>query len=136
MAAYGRFSNKDRKGGAKPDLPALLSESSDGCGGEDAAHLEEILVCGAPANDFRCVDWLVDFSRVEPELLPVVDDVAQGFVCGLPAKVIFEKDGIPYINDGACNVDKSAKEKLDGNFAKLVESVVGKSGRPVKRPKV
>ena len=38
--------------------------------------------------------------------------------------VIYERDGIHYINDDAFIVDKNTKGKLDNDFIKLVESVV------------
>jgi hypothetical protein len=38
--------------------------------------------------------------------------------------VIYEKNGVPYINSGMVSHDKNLR-KLDGNFIKLVESVKG-----------
>jgi hypothetical protein len=40
-------------------------------------------------------------------------------------EVIVEHGGVPYINGNAVGGDKSTAEKLDGNFVKLVKSVVG-----------
>ena len=41
------------------------------------------------------------------------------------AEVVIEQNGVPYINDDAIKHDKIAEEKIDGDFIKLVESVVG-----------
>ena len=45
--------------------------------------------------------------------------------------VIFEKDGIPYITGGTSLPNEGAMAGLDGDFARLVDSVLGGgSGRP------
>jgi len=43
--------------------------------------------------------------------------------------VIYEKNGIPYIN--SCLANENTREKLDSNFIKLVESVTGCLPPPV-----
>jgi len=52
-------------------------------------------------------------SCKNPELL-------SGIECG----VIYEHNGIHYINDDAFIIDKNAEKKLNNDFVKLVESVV------------
>ena len=90
---------------------------------DDVAELEEIFNGGDPERGFFCAGSLFSLSYKSPEFLPLAEDQPSD-------KVIFEKDGIPYIDDEACNRNKSAKEDLDGKFAKLVEAVVYNKGRP------
>lgn len=113
--------------GARPELVSpVFSESELSAEGKDDgfAELEDVFPGSNPEKDFRCVGWLVSFSKGDPELLPAAEDQ----LCEASAEVIFEKDGIPYIDDDACGLDGPAKEKLDGDFAKLVEAVVYSRG--------
>ena len=93
---------------------------------EDIIELEEIFNGSDPQKDFFFAKGPFCFSNKDLEFLPLAED------CDIAAatQVIFEKDGIPYINDGACSMDKSIMERLDDNFAKLVEAVVFKKGPP------
>jgi len=91
---------------------------------EDFAELEDIFNGSDPEKDFCCVKRPFLYSNFELEFLPLAEDDE------VPATVIFEKDGIPYINDNACNRDESTRERLDSNFARLVESVVFRNRLP------
>jgi len=91
---------------------------------EGAACLEDVFAGGDPEKHFRCVDRPFSLSNRNPELLPAVKSPAKTAGQETPATVIFEKDGIPYIDNDACNRDKNIKEKLDGGFAELVDAVV------------
>ena len=93
---------------------------------EDVAELEDVFNGSDPRKDFSCVSGPFLFSRRDPEFLPLAEEQAGD--ANVPATVIFEKEGVPYINEDACGCDESAK--LDGNFARLVESVVFNSGLP------
>ena len=98
---------------------------------ENIAELEEIFYGSDPKRDFCFVKRPFCFSNSELEFLPLAED---GDIANA-AEVIFEKDGIPYINDDACNLDKSIMKKLDHNFAKLVEAVVFRKGPPLGSPR-
>ena len=52
------------------------------------------------------------------ELLPEADDSGE---------VIYEQNGIPYINNETAALKKDAGEKLNNDFEKLVDSVISKS---------
>ncbi|MDR2923280.1 MAG: hypothetical protein LBU85_08065 [Treponema sp.] len=54
-------------------------------------------------------------SRLPPPSAAGIDETSRH-------NVIYEKNGVPYINSGMVNNDKSP-ENLDSNFVKLVESV-------------
>jgi len=91
---------------------------------ENTAQLEDIFVGGDPGKSFLCAGLMFAFSQANPELLPVVEAQTKGVGCEELATVIFEKGGIPYINDEACSNDEDTWKKLNGDFARLVESVV------------
>ena len=59
------------------------------------------------------------FSPGSPELL----QGAENQETGVPGEVVYEKNGIHYINNNVF-VDDKSEEQFDRNFAKLVESVV------------
>ena len=103
-------------------VPAVSSGSSRSDG--DAADLEDIFGGSDPERDFRCLNRFFALSGANPELLPLVEDDAWD----APGAVIFERDGVPYINNEACSYDEKTGGKLDGNFANLVESVVHTGG--------
>ena len=88
---------------------------------EDFAELEDIFDGSDPEREFRCVSRPFLFSNGELEFLPLAEELGDD-------AVIFERDGIPYIDTDACNRDKSVMEKLDRDFARLVESVVFRNG--------
>jgi len=93
---------------------------------ENAAQLEDISAEGTPGRGLLCAGLMFSFSQDNPEFLPVIEaeDHMESMGRGGLATMILEKDGIPYINDDVCTNDKNAKGKLNGDFAKLVESVV------------
>jgi len=93
---------------------------------EHVAELEDI-AGGNPGNGFCCVRGPFLFSQKDPEFLPPAEGPADG---AASATVIFERNGVHYIDDDACNCDESVKESLDGNFARLVESVAFNKGLP------
>ena len=97
---------------------------------EDVAELEEIHKGSDPEKGFCCTGIPFFLSYKNPDFLPLVDDQADDISDAVSVRVIFEKDGIPYIDDDACNRRKSAKEELDGKFASLVEAVVYNKGLP------
>jgi len=92
---------------------------SNGCNGENVSELEEIFG-GDPEKGFRCVRPFA-FCQANLEFLPLAEEGADDRELG---KVIFEKDGVPYIDGDACGRDEGVKEKLNADFAKLVEAVV------------
>jgi len=91
---------------------------------ENPAQLEDIFVGGDPGRSLLRAGMMFAFSKANPELLPVVEKRTEKVGRKGLATVILEKDGIPYINDEACGNDENAGGKLNGDFAKLVESVV------------
>ena len=46
------------------------------------------------------------------------------YLPGVEYEVIYERNGIHYINDDAFIIDRNTEGKLDNDFVKLVESVV------------
>ena len=60
-------------------------------------------------------------------LLPAGKPVAVAGSVLETTEVIFERDGVPYIDGDACLLDRSAGGKLDGDFARLVDAVVNRS---------
>jgi len=87
---------------------------------EGFAELEDIFDGSDPEKDFRCFE-LFSFPLTSLEFLPLAEDEAS-------VAVIFEKNGIPYIDDKARAFGGIGNGKLDSNFARLVESVVCKKG--------
>jgi len=129
VIVYGAFSNTNEASlvaggrlGAGSHASALPRLGEDG--GEDAAELEDIFTDGGYERGFFCPSRLFAFYGGNPELLPLAEE--QDCAGGVPAAVILEKDGIPYINDDACGYGES----LDRNFARLVESVAYNRGPP------
>jgi len=59
------------------------------------------------------------FSPANPELLQAAGN-----------EVIYERNGIHYINDDALNSDKNTEKEINNDFAQLVESVVNKALTP------
>ena len=85
---------------------------------ENTARLEDIFAGGTPGRGLLRAGLMFALSQDNPELLPLVEEREE------LATVILEKDGIPYINDDACNNGGNTGKKPNGDFAKLVESVV------------
>ena len=86
---------------------SMFSSSDD-----DAAELE-VIANFDTAGSFISRPFSLLLGN--PELLPLAS--------GIPGEVIFEHEGIPYIDNSAIRYDK--KTDLNSGFAKLVESVVG-----------
>ena len=84
---------------------------------DEFLELEEIPA--ANAADSIIIRTPFTISPDNPELLPHAEKLASG-------EVIFEQDGIPYIDSTAIRRNKQTGEINDG-FAKLVESVVNKT---------
>jgi len=89
---------------------------------------------------FRMQGWFSFFcgpfslSNEEPGVLrPIGDDEKGWNTETTEAAVIFEKDGIPYINDDISLANEGTMTGLDGDFARLVDSVLG--GRSGRRPR-
>jgi len=91
--------------------------------GEEFAELEEVFGGSGLEENFRSAIGLFACSWGNLELLPLAEDQAAETSREPPVTVIFEKDGIPYINDYARSGGKGMNEKLDRKFAMLVESV-------------
>ena len=98
---------KSKKKFKKKKKIILTSEYNESSG--EAAGLEEVSP-GVVSTLWRPFTLSLDDSK----LLPKAEN-----------QVIYEKNGIHYINNNAIFLDKNMKEKLDDNFVKLVESVVG-----------
>lgn len=94
---------------------------------ENVAELEDIFKGSDPEKDFR-VSKLFLFPKDTLEFLPLAEEQADSTSNEIPAMVIFEKNGVHYIDDDACDRDQSVKKGLDSNFARLVESVVSNGG--------
>jgi len=90
--------------------------------GEGFAELEDVFDGSDLEKDFSCFE-LFSFPPTSLEFLSLAEEEA-------PVEVIFEKDGILYIDDSARVLDENLREKLDSNFAKLVDSVVCKETLP------
>ena len=95
---------------------------------EGFAELEEIPGGYDPEIDFHCACIPLFLSHKNPEFLPLAEEPVDDINDGIPARVIFERDGVPYIDGDACNRGKIAKEDLDDKFARLVEAVVYNKG--------
>ena len=112
--------------------PPELSDIQSAFGDDDensgnAAELEEIVYKNG-IGELQSQSAAVFFIRQpftlpsdNPELLPE----AEGDLQGTRGEVIVEQGGIHYVNSDAVNHVKNAGEKMDSDFVKLVESVVG-----------
>ena len=125
----------------------LLEEAADNysplADEENAAELEEIVYknsIGELKNQNVAVFFIKQpfaLPSDNPELLPEVESdlqkpatealsrkfIDRGSSPGIRSEVIVEQGGIHYVNSDAVN--NSAVEKMDNDFVKLVESVVG-----------
>ena len=100
-------------GGSAPDEVV-----SDEVVSDEAVVLENIAAGAANSVDAASLFWRpLTFAPHNPELLESGEEMSE---------VIYEQNGIHYIK-GNFFVDKNTEEKLDNNFMKLVESVVGKT---------
>jgi energy-coupling factor transporter transmembrane protein EcfT len=97
-----------------------LSAESEYGEPERAAELEDI--SGGHGGSASFLGTPFAFSSDNPELLPVVKDTSTE----ISGEVIYEHKGIHYINNDIFYSEKNTAEKLNNNFAKLVESVVKK----------
>jgi hypothetical protein len=82
----------------------------------EAVGLEDISPGSGGNSMFR---QLFAFSPANPELLQDAEN-----------EVIYEHNGIHYINDDAFNSDKNTENKMNNDFAELVESVINQHTSP------
>jgi len=96
-----------------PDLPDLIDKN-------EVVELEDISAnsCG----NTSILGRLFAFSSGNPELLQVAGNSGTG----ISGEVIYEHNGIHYINDDAFNGDRNTEREINNDFAQLVESVVNK----------
>ena len=102
-----------------------MPESADFAANEtEIAELEvvelEDISAGSSGNVSIIMGRLFTFSPGNPELLQVVENSTTG----ISGKVIYERNGIHYINRDAFANDGNTEREIDNDFAKLVESVV------------
>ena len=102
-----------------------MPESADFAANEtEIAELEvvelEDISAGSGGNVSIIMGRLFTFSPGNPELLQVVENSTTG----ISGKVIYERNGIHYINRDAFANDGNTEREIDNDFAKLVESVV------------
>jgi len=102
--------------------------ASYGDNNEDVAELEEIFAGGGLKKELFFAGGLFSLSNENLEFLPLAEDQVDDVNDEVPAKVIFEKDGIPYIDNDACNRNECTEKELDGKFASLVKAVVHNKG--------
>jgi hypothetical protein len=111
--------SNDRKNGLSHTSPVAGKESADG-----AAELEYIF--SGNSNDYgkdQNITLIKPFSFPYKNPEPLSEAAEPGPLNG----TIFEKDGIPYISDDTAlrNSNSVPGQKLNSDFAKLVESVTG-----------
>ena len=86
-----------------------------------SAELEEI------QYDTGMFTRYFSYSQENPELLPCTEDEFYEGMQPFSGNIIYERDCIHYINNDSLYGDKN--EELEGNFFKLVESVVKNNGK-------
>ena len=87
----------------------------------EVVELEDISA-GSGGNVF-IMGRLFTFSPGNPELLQVVESSTTG----ISGKVIYQRNGIHYINSEAFTGDGNTEREINNDFAQLVESVVNKA---------
>jgi hypothetical protein len=99
---------------------------------ENIDELESSLELVAPQGWFSSFCRPFSMSNEEPEFLTSVEDKERGWNREpQEAAVIFGKDGVPYINDEMALPNEGETARLDGDFARLVDSVLcGGTGKP------
>jgi hypothetical protein len=103
-----------------PFLSALPPRSSGGGSSGEAAQLEAVTGLSSGFSLF----WRpFTFAPGNPELL----QGAGNQEAGISGEVVYERNGIHYINSGAFARDANFEKELNGDFVKLVESVVKKT---------
>ena len=73
-----------------------------------------LCAAGAPSGNGFLFGGLFSFAQYDPVLLAEAE-----------TNVIYEHNGIHYINNDAVNDDKGRTGKLDSHFMELIEAVVG-----------
>ena len=101
---------------SSPDSHEHEGLEEEDCIPAEAVQVESVTGLGGSFFIFR---QPFAFSPGSPELL----QGAEGQEPGVSGEVVYEKNGIHYINSDVF-VDDENEEEFDNNFAKLVESVV------------
>jgi hypothetical protein len=110
--------NVRRDSAGKLKEPETVAETPADFMSAEAVEVESVTGLGGSSFMFR---QPFTFAPGNPELL-------QGQGAGnadIMSEVVYEQDGIHYINSNAF-ADDERREEFDNNFAKLVESVVNK----------
>ena len=101
-------------------FPSMRPPRSSGGGSSGgAAQLEAV---AGRSSGFSLFRQPFTFAPGNPELLQGADNQE----AGVSGEVVYERNGIHYINSGAFAHDANLEKELNGDFVKLVESVVNK----------
>jgi hypothetical protein len=84
----------------------------------EVVELEDI--SASSCGNTSILGRLFAFSSGNPELLQIAGNSG----AGISGEVIYEHNGIHYINDDAFNGDRNTEREINNDFAQLVESVV------------
>jgi len=120
-----------RSGGLLAAAASFVKNTSPVDEPEKLEELESVPVTGQfpPGNDscIKDADGINDDAVPPSQKNPGLLKSAENRKSVNPGDVIFEQNGIHYINSGVLNNETVAGGKLDNNFVKLVESVFKKT---------